>query len=163
MCACNACVPAKHLCKNCSTRVPSARSSQVPGRPDPKTDASDTQEQKDKHGEHRRARAASTHDEKTRRAGIIHGSTITTNTCQVPRRAKCQGVPSAKAPGRSAATTTKRITQAPATDPGLARHERAKTRTKAKTHVPSAKACQVPRRAKCQGVCAGSWAKAVRA
>ena len=97
--------------------VPSARASQVPRR--------QAEGRTRKAGQARRARAASTHNETTRRTGRFHGSTVATITCQVPRRAKCQGEPSAKAPGRSA-TTTRRNTQAPATDP-LARQERTTT------------------------------------
>ena len=33
--------------------------------------------------------------------------------------------------------------------------------TEAEAHVPGAKACQVPGRSKCQGVCAVSWARAM--
>ena len=97
--------------------VPSARASQVPRR--------QAEGRTRKAGQARRARAASTHNETTRRTGRFHGSTVATITCQVPRRAKCQGEPSAKAPGRSA-TTTRRNTQAPATDQ-LARQERTTT------------------------------------
>ena len=81
-------------------------------------------------------------------------------------RAKCQGVPSAKAsqvprrltdqPRRDANT------QASAADP-LAFHGRTKTLTTARTHVPSAKACQVPGRAKCKGVVQESAKARVRA
>ena len=68
---------------------------------------------------------------------------------QVPRRPTDQ-------PRRDANT------QASATDP-LALHERTRTLTTARTHVPSAKACQVPGRAKCKGVVQESAKARVRA
>ena len=99
MCACNACVPAMHLSKSCSTPA-APQACQVPGRArcqggHPETDAPDAHEQEDKHGEHAQ-RAHTTRRDETREQEI----SITTVTCQVPRRAKCQGEPSAKAPGR---------------------------------------------------------------
>ena len=104
--------------------VPSAKACQVPGRAKcqgarPK----DARGKQDKHGEH--AQRAHTTRRRDAQADSTGAQTVATITCQVPRRAKCQGEPSAKAPGRSA-TTTRRNTQAPATDP-LARQERTTT------------------------------------
>ena len=107
-------------------------------------------------GQARRERAASTHNEKTRHAGRLHGSTVTTITCQVPRRAKCQGEPSAKAPDRSATTRRKHagISDGPTRTPRTHEDSHDSQDTSAKCQgVPSARACQVPRRraGKCKG------------
>jgi len=159
MCACNTCVPAMHLSKSCSTPA-APQACQVPGRArcqggHPETDAPDAHEQEDKHGEHAQ-RAHTTRRDETREQEI----SITTVTCQVPRRAKCQGEPSAKAPQ---AVTTVRNTRATQQRRTHSRAADAQRFTEAEAHVPSAKACQVPGRAKCQGVCAGGWARAMRA
>ena len=65
--------------------------------------------------------------------------------CQVPRRAKCQGArPISHHDETQHAGTSGGPTRTPRT------HE--DSQTTARAHVPGAKACQVPRRAKCQGV-----------
>ena len=138
--------------------VPSAKACQVPRRAKCQgARPTDAQGQQDKHGEN--AQRAHT----TRRRDTQADST------GVPSRrsrARCQGVPSAKAsqvPRRPTDQPRRDAnTQASATDP-LALHGRTRTLTTARTQVPSAKACQVPGRAKCQGVVQESAKARVRA
>ena len=103
-----------------------------------------------------RARAASTHNEETRRAGSFHGGTDSRDghvpsakACQVPGRAKCQGARPKDARGKQdkhgehaqrAHTTRRRDAQADSTE---ARSQRSRAKCQG---VPSAKASQVPRR-----------------
>ena len=156
---CNASVPAMHVCLQCmcacnaseqellhpccSTGVPSARSSQVPGRPPRDRRTRRTRAG----GQARRARAASSHDEARRDARARkhdHDSHVpSAKACQVPRRAKCQG-----AAGRH--DGTQHESNATAADP-LARRGRTKIHggrgARAKCQgVPSARASQVPGR-----------------
>ena len=112
------------------------------------------------------ARTRSEHtqrEDETRRQTPREYAAVTTNKCQVPRRAKCQGEPSAKAPDRSATTRRKHtgISGGPTRTPRTHEDSHDSPDTCAKCQgVPSARACQVPRRR--AGKCKGSRARVQR-
>ena len=104
------------------------------------------------HNEH--AQRAHTTRRRDAQAASTGAQTVATVTCQVPRRAKCQGEPSAKAPGRRTheeSRTSTASTRSEHTQRDDETHRQIPRKHGRNDHVPSAKACQVPRRAKCQG------------
>jgi hypothetical protein len=152
MCACNASVPAMHVCLQniCARTAPQA--CQVPGRARcqggrPKTDASHRS---------RSTSTASTRSEHTRREDETsrhnprkHGHddhVPSAKACQVPGRAKCQGdrpISSHHDKTKHASTSDGPRTRGPRTREDS--HQGQDARAKCQG-VPSARACQVPRR-----------------
>jgi hypothetical protein len=128
--------------------VPSAKACQVPRRA--KCQGARPTDTQGRAGQARRAREQRAHTTRGRDAqGDFTGARSRRS------RAKCQGVPSARA-----CQVPRRQADQPPRRGATRRHQRrthshstnARGLTTARTHVPSAKACQVPGRAKCQGV-----------
>ena len=151
---CNACVPAMHVCLQsiCARTAPHA--CQVPGRA--RCQGGQTQRQTRLTHRSRRTSTASTRSEHTRREDETsrhnprkhdHDKHVpSAKACQVPGRAKCQGarpISSHHDETNHASTSDGPRTRAPRTREDS--HQGQDARAKCQG-VPSAKACQVPRR-----------------